>query len=155
MAQINDLSFNPSNGLIMNTKTGKTYTSKYNDYIRIQIGPNIFTSAHRLMWEHFFGEIPMGMVVDHINGIKNDNRIENLRIATYTENARNRKKANSNNRCGAAVPGVSWSKHVGKYRVTIYKDGKQMTFGFFKDLDEAEDVAIIARRELYTEYAGY
>ena len=33
---------------------------------------------HRVVWERVHGELPKGMVVHHINGIKNDNRIENL-----------------------------------------------------------------------------
>ena len=48
-----------------------------------------FYSVHRLVYETFFGEIPEGMVIDHINGIRDDNRIENLRCITQSENAMN------------------------------------------------------------------
>ena len=42
--------------------------------------------AHRLVWRHFHGSVPEGMVVNHKNGNKKDNRPENLELATYSEN---------------------------------------------------------------------
>ena len=45
--------------------------------------------AHRLAWIYIYGEIPDGLVIDHINGIRSDNRICNLRTATYQQNADN------------------------------------------------------------------
>ena len=47
--------------------------------------------VHRLIWELFNGPIPEGLVIDHIEG--KDNSIENLRLATKEQNARNRKKS--------------------------------------------------------------
>jgi hypothetical protein len=47
--------------------------------------------AHRLAWLWWFGEWPEGGL-DHINRIRNDNRIDNLREATRSENQRNRRK---------------------------------------------------------------
>lgn len=45
--------------------------------------------AHRLIWEVFNGEIPKGMEIDHINTIRNDNRLKNLRLVTIKENRNN------------------------------------------------------------------
>lgn len=44
---------------------------------------------HRFIWEAFNGEIPEGMEVDHINTIRTDNRLDNLRLVSSSENKRN------------------------------------------------------------------
>lgn len=45
--------------------------------------------VHRLVAETFIGEVPEGFDADHINRIKDDNRVENLRIVTHRENCHN------------------------------------------------------------------
>ena len=49
-------------------------------------GKRVYASAHRLVWHYFHGPIPDGMCLNHRNGIKDDNRPENLEIVTYSEN---------------------------------------------------------------------
>lgn len=44
--------------------------------------------AHRLIWEAVNGPIPDGLQINHKNGIKHDNRIENLELVTQSENAK-------------------------------------------------------------------
>ena len=66
-------------------------------------------TAHRVIWAMHYGEWPDQ--VDHINHDKADNRIENLRTVTHSENARNR-KLNKNNTSGHA--GVTWRSAGGK-----------------------------------------
>lgn len=54
------------------------------------------TSEHRLVWEYFNGPIQDDLEIDHVNGIRDDNRIENLRLANRNQNCHNRKiNANS------------------------------------------------------------
>jgi hypothetical protein len=45
---------------------------------------------HRLVWIWHYGDIPENLQIDHINRIKTDNRIENLRLVTHSENNKNR-----------------------------------------------------------------
>lgn len=63
------------------------------DYIANQFvlknGKKRWYLRHRVIWFYFNGEIPEGYEIDHINGIKNDNRLENLRCVTHTENMNN------------------------------------------------------------------
>lgn len=49
-------------------------------------GKRIHCLAHRLVWQHFFGDIPDGIYINHKNGIKHDNRPENLELVTASEN---------------------------------------------------------------------
>lgn len=49
-------------------------------------GKRIHASAHRLVWQYFFGNIPNGMCMNHKNGVKDDNRPKNLEVVTYSEN---------------------------------------------------------------------
>jgi hypothetical protein len=51
--------------------------------------------AHRLVWLWYFGEMPAGQL-DHINRVKDDNRIENLRLASAEQNMSNRQKMRNN-----------------------------------------------------------
>lgn len=62
-----------------------------NGYLRIEINKKAY-SIHRLVYETFVGPIPQNMVIDHINGIKDDNRLENLRCISQSENAINAQK---------------------------------------------------------------
>jgi hypothetical protein len=58
-------------------------------YIRVGInGKQIM--AHRIIWEMFNGAIPDGLQIDHINEVKDDNRIENLQLVTNKQNQQRR-----------------------------------------------------------------
>ncbi|WP_341266210.1 HNH endonuclease [Morganella morganii] len=103
--------------------------------------------AHRIIWELHYGEIPEGMVIDHINHNPKDNRIENLRLVSFAQNARNRKLPTNNT---SGVIGVSWNKFRGKWRVQINANGKKKHVGLFDDLNDA----ILARKKANDEH-GY
>ena len=77
--------------------------------------------------------IPVGMVADHINGNKRDNRRQNLRACSQKENSRNTapKKARS------GVKGVSSTPH-GKWRARIMVDRREINLGRFVTIDEAK-----------------
>lgn len=67
--------------------------------------------VHRLIWTYFYGDYPEGEqpLIDHINGKKADNRIENLRVSSSGENSRNRKKASDNT---SGITGVRRAEKV-------------------------------------------
>jgi hypothetical protein len=89
------------------------------------------------------GPPPKGLVIDHINGDKLDNRRSNLRLLTVSANGLNRHRANANNR-SSAVPGVSWCKGTRKWRVQVRSQGKDHFGGYFGD----EAAAIAAAQVL-------
>lgn len=100
-------------------------TLHWKGYWQVGIQGKIY-QTHRVIWEMHNGPIPEGIFIDHINGIKSDNRIANLRLATGSQNQQN-KTINSSNKCG--LKGVS--KIVGGWRATIKINGKQVHLGSF------------------------
>lgn len=101
--------------------------------------------AHRVIWALVNGEWPDN--IDHINGIRDDNRIDNLRSVSQAENNRNAKRR-SNNTSG--VCGVHWYKRGNKWVAQIRADGNIKHLGYFTDFDDA----VAARKEAEIEH-GY
>jgi len=66
-----------------------------NGYMVVGVSGSKFM-VHRLVWEYFNGPIPEGCEIDHINGCRADNRIENLRLATRSQNSMNHKMHTTN-----------------------------------------------------------
>jgi hypothetical protein len=114
-------------------------THSKDGYLRICFKGKRFVLAHRVAWALFYGEWPKHDI-DHINGVRSDNRICNLRSVTRTENLRNRKIGKANK---SGCMGVSWIVSAGKWRARIGDNGKDMPLGCFSDKDEA----IAARRK--------
>jgi hypothetical protein len=106
---------------------------------------------HRLAWIFIHGEIATE-TIDHINGVRHDNRICNLRLATRTQNAQN---ASARKKHGNRIKNVSWDSESGKWRVRVVKDGKRYHGGRFEDPNEAEKVAKQLMKELHGEFARF
>jgi len=88
--------------------------------------------------------------IDHINGIRDDNRIANLRLATVAENSQNVGKQ-SNNKSG--FKGVHWHARGKKFRAQIMANGKSKSLGLFHTAAEAAAAYDIAAAELHGEFA--
>lgn len=96
--------------------------------------------AHNLVWLWFTGKIPKSpLEIDHINGIKSDNRLSNLRLVTRSANLRN-KSIQSNNT--SKYTGISPYRGGWRVRVTGF-DRKEINIGFFY----SKELAIKARQE--------
>lgn len=91
-----------------------------------------------------------GQYVDHINGDSLDNRRENLRVCTNSQNAMNRGKQ-VNNRSG--FKGVSWNKKAGCWQAWIQVRGKRMWLGDFADKRDAAAAYDRAAREMHQDFA--
>jgi len=116
-----------------------------NGYIYIQINYKPYR-AHRLAWLYMYGKFPDNQV-DHINGIRSDNRIVNLRDVTNQENGRNRRITKRNT---SGFTGVCWYKQCSKCQAQIRVNSKQIHLGLF---DNKED-AIATREQANIDY-GY
>lgn len=100
-------------------------------YISVSINKKRY-QLHRVIWKLYYGEEPHGKVIDHINRDKTDNRINNLRLATWAENTFNR-RLQCNNTSGAT--GV-YKDADGKYQVEC----RQKYIGRFNTFEEAVEV---------------
>ena len=109
-------------------------------YIKIMVKGK-FSLAHRLAWLYVYGKFPINCI-DHINGVRNDNRILNLREATLSENQQNRCHKNG-------LTGTSWNKKIGKWRATIKKNGKQHSLGYFINQADAHAAYLTAKSEIH------
>jgi hypothetical protein len=87
--------------------------------------------------------------IDHINGDRQDNRLENLREVTRSQNQLNKSLAKNNT---SGTKGVSWHKKSKSWTVRLSVDKQSKNIGYFKDLELAELVAIEARNKYHGNY---
>lgn len=114
-------------------------------YLRVAVDGKRYC-AHRLVWLIYHDRWPVDQL-DHINGARADNRIENLRESTQAENMQNR--ASSINSTSQYI-GVSWHTRRKRWRADIKVNGKQKTLGYYDTGEEAAAAYAKAKAELHT-----
>lgn len=105
---------------------------------------------HRIIWELHNGLIPKNFEIDHINGITDDNRIENLRIVTKSQNQMN-SKIHANNSTG--IKNVFYNKRLDKWQVKFSINGKNVYNKRYETLEEASKIAKLIRLKLHKEFS--
>lgn len=116
-------------------------------YVRIQLNGKKYY-RHRLNWMMHFGYINDDLLVDHKNGIRGDDRIENLRLLDPQQNSQNKKNPNKNSLVGF----LGVSVHGKKFRAKITHDGKQISIGTFASPVEAHAAYLKYKRILHKGY---
>lgn len=137
--------YSPESGLFQRrTKAGKLVsagTINSCGYVRIVIDRKAHL-AHRLAWLYIHGSFPTHDV-DHINCVRHDNRIANLRDVSRVVNANNRKTANRNNRSGHIGVSAYRNKWIAQFR-----GGTQRGYlGVFDTAEEAATAYAAAKRQ--------
>lgn len=101
--------------------------------------------AHRLAWLYVHGRWP-AVAMDHINGVRTDNRLENLREANWSENQHNRKRQRNNQ---SGYMGVSWDRHARKWRAGIRAGGRSENLGGYDTPEEAHSAYLAAKAQAH------
>lgn len=126
---LQEAKYDKINGTLIKNNS-KIYHTDENRYIYIFINFNSYP-VHRLVWFLENGKWPEN-IIDHINGNKRDNRIENLRDSTARQNSQNRKEHRNGRLVGATTSRNKW-------RSSATINGKTVVFGFFKTELEAHN----------------
>jgi hypothetical protein len=105
--------------------------------------------AHRLAWLYMTGAFPENEI-DHINGVKDDNRWCNLREATRSQNLQNiRCRSSSLSR----LKGVQWDRRRKKWASGIFVNKRHLHLGYFTSATEAHEAYVHAAKEHFGEFA--
>lgn len=127
---------------------GRRAGSKSSDgYVQISIGGKNMR-AHRLAWFIAYGQWPAGQI-DHIDGNRLNNKINNLRAATSQQNNRN-KRSRSDNASG--YRGVSWDRCNKKWQAYIGVGNKNKSLGKFDRPEDAARAYQMAAAELFGDF---
>ena len=148
------LSFDPSTGVFVwkATRRGKARAGEVAGtfdsygYRQIKIDGKLYLS-HRLAWFFLHGRLPVNQI-DHINGVRSDNRLVNLREANSAQNQQNQRMAQVSNRSSGLL-GVSWHKHEQRWRAQIKLHGKKLHLGYFDTKEEAHAAYLKAKLEIH------
>ena len=105
--------------------------------------------AHRLAFMIAHGRDPVGEI-DHVNRVKSDNRLANLREATKSQNGANKQ---TSRRAPHGLKGISRAKPENRWRACIRKDGKFFHLGVFDTPEAAHAAYVDAARRLHGEFA--
>jgi len=118
-------------------------------YVSIEIDGKSH-QAHRLIWAYHYGV--SAMFIDHIDGDRANNKIENLRVCTKIQNAHNRKRCKRNT---SGIKGIRIRSDSGKYEARITVNNKRIVLGSFEDIDLAELVMFMAREKHHGAFANH
>jgi len=139
------LRLDPETGYLYRLDTGRrVYEESHGGYTRITVKGQRF-KTHRVVWALHHGVWPES--IDHINHVRTDNRIANLRSISITENLRNKSRDKRNK---SGTTGVSWDSRTSKWYAKICVDKKQVSLGLFDNLADA-----IAARKVAEQAAGF
>ena len=116
---------------------------------RIYVKPKTWLT-HRIIFAMHHGYMPK--YIDHIDGNTLNNKIENLREATFSENCQNTGLRKDNK---SGIKGIHWNKQRKKWDATICKNKTKIFVGRFKDIEQAKLAINKKRQELHGNFARF
>lgn len=125
-------------------EAGTQRKSNSDGYLNVSVNGRLYP-VHRIVMLMCYGFYGEGLEVDHINHVRNDNRLFNLRIVTRSENSKNQSVSSKNT---SGVTGVYFSKAKKKYIAQIKVNRETIYLGIFDTLEGAAE----ARRQADKKY---
>lgn len=120
-------------------------TKNAHGYVCVRINGNRYL-AHRIAWLYMVGSWPPDQI-DHKNGDTGDNRWDNLRLATHSENHQNLKVKKSNR---SGYSGVHWHVARSKWAASIKFQRRNIHLGFFDSAEDAHAAYLQAKAKYHT-----
>lgn len=102
--------------------------------------------AHRLAWFYAYGYMPI-ICIDHINGIKIDNSIANLRECSIAENSQN---ISAKTKAKSGLRGAYFNHKIGKWQSKIESSGTKISLGYFLTAELAHAAYVQKKKEIHT-----
>lgn len=115
---------------------------------RFPDGKHVALFLHRIVFVHFFGEVPEGLVIDHVDRHPLNNTLPNLRAVSPTINARNASRRKNNT---SGYVGVSFHAQSGKWLARIHNDNGRMSLGSHETIESAAKAIKDARMKYHPE----
>lgn len=128
-------------------RLGKKAGSVNNGYITIKLHQKAY-QAHILAWIYVYGESPH-LLLDHVDRNGLNNKIDNLRSATVSQNCANKAHYNKH-----GLKGIGFDKRHGKWYANIQINKKQTRLGTFKTKEEAHEAYMKAAKNIHGEFAS-
>ena len=121
-------------------------TKKDNGYLHFSVEGKKY-GAHRIAWLYFYGEMPKGDI-DHIDGNRTNNSINNLRCVDRSTNLENMRQAKSHNKSTGLIG--SYKINDCSFASRIQVKGKDIYLGVFRTAEEANAAYIKAKRVMHS-----
>jgi hypothetical protein len=131
--------------------TSRTWHITNDGYVAARVSGNNKMGSKIEMLHRLIMRPPTGMLVDHVNHIKTDNRRANLRLATKAENGMNA-RLSAGNRSG--YKGVSFDKRSNRWRAYITREYRQIHLGYFDCARQAAQAYDATAANLFGEFAN-
>lgn len=139
--------YDASTGILTRRRDGTPAGHSVSGYLKVSVAGREY-AAHRLAWKLVYGIDPQE-AIDHINGVRSDNRIANLRLACRAENNRNSTLRKDNQ---LRMKGVSPIQNSPGYRARISANGKTHYLGYFETPEAAHEAYCEASRRLHGDF---
>ena len=122
-------------------------TFNHDGYLRVGFKRKM-VFAHRIVWLLTHGAWPDGEI-DHINGVRSDNRVENLRVVSRKENMQNQRIAHKNSKAKALGVRKTQNSTTDRWYASIGVNGATKYLGVADSVEAAQALYIAAKRELH------